>query len=106
VIFSYFRSGLFWRVGPSDEFVEAANLSVLSFLLIEKVKAPLIKQAEKLLPRHRLQVLIYAAIRILEIDAQNLCAADNGWSPAALFNPPPDTLMVPRPVRLGVDFSS
>jgi hypothetical protein len=64
-----------------DELVEAADLPVVGVFLVEKLKAMFAEHAKEFVPGYRDKFLILAAIRVVEIDAQDLGAVDHRKTP-------------------------
>jgi hypothetical protein len=62
--------------------------------LIEELEAALVEHAEEFVPRHRDKLLIPAAIRVIEVDAEDLRSLDHGGTSAAWLGPSPDGVVI------------
>src|ERR1700704_1971655 len=77
-----------------DESIEATDMPVVGVLLIEELQAALVEHAKEFVPRHWDKVLIPAAIRVVEVDPEDLRSLDHRGTAAAFLGPSPNGVVI------------
>ncbi len=72
---------------------------------MQEFETAIVENTKELVPGCPLELFIAAAIRVIEVDAQYLCAFHHGSVPSPLFCPLAYGFVIPGPLGLVVAFS-